>query len=60
MSIEGKKMTKQNWKKNLIIYSIFILFSAVLLLPFIALISTSFKTFEQAVRAGDYFRFYAG
>lgn len=49
MSIEGKKMTKQNLKKNLIIYTILILFSAVLLLPFIALISTSFKTFEQAV-----------
>ena len=42
-------MTKNVIKKNAILYTILVIFSAILLLPFISLLSTSFKTFEQAV-----------
>ncbi len=42
-------MTKNEVKKNVILYTILVIFSIILLLPFISLLSTSFKTFEQAV-----------
>lgn len=42
-------MTKNTIQKNIILYTILAIFSAVLLLPFISLLATSFKTFEQAV-----------